>query len=236
MTIIQMPTDLVVGSFAWGQMRYDSEDASDLTGDSFTLVYGPPRWRIAMGSAGGMSLDQGAKWETLLLQLRGRINVLAAFDPVRIAPQGTMRGAPFVESFTAAGATSLVLANATGTLAEGDLLQLGNGLGTSQLVKLVAAATGSLTSVGTPGWINNSSQVVAWANPGAQVVAWANGGRMTINFEAPLRRAIAAGTAVTWDRPRAYFRATSPTANWSYRPGSVAAVEAHAVDLLETFA
>lgn len=235
MAIVTMPSDLPVGAFTWAQVRYDLAEVSDATGDAAVRLLGPPRWRISMSST-REKLGNGAKWEAMLLQLRGRVNTLAAYDPLRAAPQGTLRGAPFLRDDVPVGATSCVLADAVGTLLSGDLLQIGAGLGTSQLVKLTADAASSILTAGSPSWVNGSSQVVGWVNGSSQAVAWANGGQMTVNFEAPLRRAYQAGTAVSWNRPIAYFKATNPNAGWSYRAGGGLSVDNFSLDLLEVFA
>jgi len=73
------------------------------------------------------------------------------------------------------GSTASALAPAPALLA-GDWLQLGTGLGTSQLVKVVADAAAS----------NNSL--------------------MTVQVEPPLRQQFTAATAVAWDRPVAYYK------------------------------
>ena len=91
------------------------------------------------------------------------------------------------------------------TLLAGDWLQLGSGLGTSQLVKVVADAQAGTNS------------------------------RMTVQVEPPLRIQFASTTAVTWDRPLAYYKQIGAP-QWSYRPGMVAKQGGFALDLLEAFA
>jgi hypothetical protein len=65
------------------------------------------------------------------------------------------------------------------TLLSGDWLQIGTGVGTSQLVKAVADATAAID------------------------------GTMTVTFEPPLRTAFSAGAAVACEKPVAYFKQTS---------------------------
>lgn len=92
-------------------------------------------------------------------------------------------------------------AYAGATLAAGDWLQLGSGVGTSQLVKVVADATESHL------------------------------GLMLVTFEPPLREDIADATAVTWDRPVAYYKQTSAP-QWGYR---ARLSTGYALDLLESW-
>ena len=86
-------------------------------------------------------------------------------------------------------------------LKAGDWLQIGSGVGTSQLVKVTADA---------------------------QEV---NAGTMTVSFEPPLRTAFSAGTAVTWNRPVAYYKQTS-SPQWGYRARMSTG---YALDLLESW-
>jgi hypothetical protein len=86
-------------------------------------------------------------------------------------------------------------------LKAGDWLQIGTGVGTSQLVKVTADA---------------------------QEV---NAGTMTVSFEPPLRAAFSAGTAVTWNRPIAYYKQTSAP-QWGYRARMSTG---YALDLLESW-
>ena len=65
------------------------------------------------------------------------------------------------------------------TLLAGDWLQIGTGLGTSQLVKVMSSAFE------------------------------APDGTMAVAIEPPLRTAFAGGAPVTWDKPVAYYKQTS---------------------------
>lgn len=178
MSIILLPSSLAIGSpFAIEQRRYELDETSDATGDSSVRLQAPPRWALSIVSPEHVSLDAADVWTSLLLQLDGRINTLAAWDVARPVPRGTARGSLALSAPAAAGVTSISISGAepaNGTLRAGDWLQVGTGLGSSQLIKLVAPATLA-------------------------------GGAGTIVFKAPLRRAYAAGTPVTWDRPLGYF-------------------------------
>ena len=143
--------------------------------------------------------------ERLTLALRGSINHVAAWDVGHPAPSGTMRGTPTLNAGVSAGATTLVLATGQpgATLLQGDKIQLGTGLGTSQMVMVLldAVANGS--------------------------------GVLTVTTEPPLRLGFAGGTAVTWNRPRAYFKQSSARSTWSYAPSGV--VTGMSIDLLEAW-
>jgi hypothetical protein len=121
------------------------------------------------------------EWQAMVSRLRGRVNHLAAFDPLRIAPLGTMRGTLTLASPLAQGAFSMSVTGGAGqagaTLLRGDWLQIGAGLA-GQLVMVTADATA------------NGSGVIA------------------VSFENPIRLAAGyiAGTAVTWDRPLGHYK------------------------------
>lgn len=140
-TIVTLPSSLMIGEFSIEQVRFDMMESSDATGAQAGRAFGPPRWRVSMVASENLNLAQAAEWEGIMMDLDGAINVLAVYDPVRVAPAGTMRGTLSLNAGISAGATSMVLANAVGTLKKGDWLQIGSGLGTSQLVKVAADAT-----------------------------------------------------------------------------------------------
>lgn len=112
MSIVTWPTGLSVpAGFTLGQVRYDMTESSDSTGADAARLLGPPRWTASLRSVEAMTLAEAGLWEAMLLQLRGRVNHLALHDPVRAAPAGTLRGSPALNNSTAAGATSMTLAN-----------------------------------------------------------------------------------------------------------------------------
>lgn len=132
-----MSQNLYIGSFGIEQISYDMMEVSDATGAEAVRVFGPPRWKVGMAAGNGMSLEQASLWEVMVLQLKRGINCLAVWDPVRPLPQGTMRGSPVLGASAAAGDTAVYLTSAVGTLNAGDWMQIGTGVGTSQLVKVV---------------------------------------------------------------------------------------------------
>lgn len=206
MSIITVPSGLLIAECSYGQARYDVMELSDATGHAAARLFGPPRWRVTVRSHPALPLAQASQWDAMLLQLRGGINHLAFSDPVRKYPRGTMRGTLTLNGAHSAGAVSVSVTGGGGqastTLLSGDWLQIGTGLGTSQLVKVVADATA------------NGSGVIA------------------LTVEPPLRTAFSSGTAVAWSSPLAYFKQTSePT--YSYAPARMAG--GFAVDLLESW-
>lgn len=200
MAIITLPTNLRLGAGSgMGQQRHDLVTRSDATGAEQARVLGPPRWLLRLVQPPALGVADAAVWRALVLRLRGRVNHLAAHDPGLPAPRGTLRGSPTLSGSHALGATTLVLTGSSGTLLAGDMLGIGTGLGTSQLVMVTADCT-----------------------------------QASVPIEPPLRTAFAGGTAVAWDRPTAYFRATTDAAQWSYGRGR-RVVQGLSLDLLESW-
>ena len=200
MAIITLPSNLGIAEFSWGCTDYELEESSDSTGDSAARIIGPPRWTAHIVSKENMSLDQAAKWENLILSLRGD-NVLAMYDIVRTEPQGSMRGSPTLTSTLAVGDTSATFTSASGTLKQGDLLQIGTGLGTSQLIKVAADLTFPAT----------------------------------VTFNNPIRKSIASGAAIQWNKPVAYFRRVNRAATLgTYKLDGLGQGD-FAIDLMERF-
>lgn len=209
MAVINLPQNLVLGpDCGLGQRTFDLTAGSEPTGAEQVRLLAPPKWTLRLVQPARMTLAEAGVWTALLVQLRGRAHVLRAWDPVRAAPQGTLRGAPTLAAAAAAGAQALAVTAGAGqagrTLQPGDWLQVSDGLGVSQLVMCVAAAT-------TDG---NGSATVATAPP--------------------LRRAHAAGTAVALVQAAAYFRLQASATAWTYghRGTTVTGI---ALDLLETW-
>lgn len=203
-------------AMAWGlrcgqgcrveQITTDAVGVSDPAGNTQARAYGVPRWALSLVSPTTMTDADAGVWKAMLLALRGSLNYLAAFDPSRPVPRGTLRGAPTLLADAAYGDNTATLscAGQVGkTVTVGDWLQIGAGLGTSQLVLCTAAA------------------VVDGA------------AHLALTFEPPLRRAYAAGTGVTWDHPVAYFRRPPGRAGWS--PYSSRHTQAMSVDLVEAW-
>jgi hypothetical protein len=143
MSIVTMSTNLFVGSLSIEQVRYDMVESSDADGTEATRIFGFPKWRVAMSGGDILTADQSAVWASMLLSLNGRSNVLAIFDAAKPTPRGTITGALTLNADVAPGTSSMVMTGATGTLKQGDWLQIGTGVGTSQFVKVQADATAS---------------------------------------------------------------------------------------------
>lgn len=208
MAIIEMPAGLRCASGCRiEQVTLDVLTGSEVTGSSQARPYGVPHWALSLVSPPFLNDRDAGPWKALLLSMRGSVNTLAAFDPSRPQPLGSLRGAPVLASPLAYGDTSLELDAATAQtgadLRAGDWLQVGVGLGTSQLVMVMSRAV-----VGADGL-------------------------MSVAFEPPMRRAHPAGTALTYERPRAYFRKPAGRVGWaSY---SLRHTQGMALDLVEAW-
>lgn len=190
MAIIQLPTGLKIERLTIGQQRYDLDFSNSDTGSGSTRLLGPPRWKVSFSSAAEMDIDQASAWVATMVKLRGRVNHLAVWDVARPVPRGTMRGTLTLSASAAAGSTSLTITGGAGqagrTLLAHDWLQLGVGVGTSQLVMV----TEDVTADGS--------------------------GVVTLTVEPPLRTAFSAGAPVTWDRPLGYYKSTTQHTEWTY--------------------
>jgi len=184
---------------SWGQQRFDVAGGNDATGNTQDRLGAPPRWTLSLASPDGLETQWAVLWEELILQLRGRVNYLLAWDPKRPAPRGTMRGTMTVDGSHAAGATTLnVTVSGTGqvgnTILRGSPLQINTGLGTLQLVRTIGDATAVNSG-------DNSD--------------------IALTVEPPLRTALSNGTAVTWDRASTYFKLTDLANAWTYHDRNI---------------
>lgn len=209
MAVITMPSNLRVGAACgMGQRRFDLLSQSDATGSQQARLLGPPRWTLNLVQPERLTLQEAGVWAAMAAQLRGRVNVLAAWDPVRLAPQGTLRGALTLQAAAAAGAVAITVtggaSQAGKTLLAGDWLGIGTGLGTSQLV--MCTATTVFDAAGTA----------------------------TVAFEPPLRLGYSTATVATWDKPLAYYRVQADATTWTYGNSGTMAT-GFALDLLETW-
>lgn len=209
MAIITLPTTLMIGSACgMGQRRFDLLSQSEPTGAQQVRLLAPPRWTLNLVQPDKLRLAEAGAWVALLAQLRGRVNVLAACDPVRPAPLGTLRGALTLAALAGAGATAISVTGGAGqagkTLLAGDWLSIGAGLGSSQQVMVMATTT------------TNASGVASVA------------------IEPPLRTGFAISAVVTWDKPLAYYRLQNDASSWTYGGGGTL-VSGIALDLMETW-
>ena len=184
MSVIQYPTNLPVGKQSWIQQRQDIEFRSMFGAQA--MEASPPLWATTLTATDNFASLAGP-WQSLMLQLRGKVNQLAMYNIGRPVPVGTMRGVMTLAA-TAQGATSLALSaagQAAATLVSGDYLGFGSGL-TQQVVMVVANATAD------------------------------GSGNITVTIEPPLRNAFVAGSAVTWNYPCALFRRKDTKTQWDY--------------------
>lgn len=191
MAIITAPATLALGpDCTIGDIRSDSVGGSDPSGWEQAAIYGPPRWTQTLVSPPSTSAGDAAAWRTMILGLRGHTNRLAMWPAAHPYPRGTMRGTMTLSAAIAAGANTASISAGSGqaarTLLAGDWLQIGMGLGTSQLIRVSADAT------------SNGSGVI------------------TITFDHVARLAFASGSAVTWLRPLGYWVRTEADASWGY--------------------
>lgn len=181
-----MPLGLNIGGFAMEQVSYDMTEASDATGDDAIRLFGPPRWRVNLSSPPAMALGPASDWEAMALALRRGVNCLAVWDPIRIAPRGTLRGAITLNAAAAAGASALQLAGAAGTLLHGDWLQVSTGVGTSQLIKVMVDTTAA------------AGVASVTFEPGLRI-AFAAG--TVVTWDRPVFYARSVGKSTRWDYP-----------------------------------
>lgn len=165
---VQVQVVLVNGSAVTRAVRYDTDAGTVLAGTGNIVSADANWWRVSMTATNNASGNTQA-----------RLDVLPAVD----VHGGTGNVGATTGSCTAWGAQLELGGTATDyeqpTLLTGDWLQIGAGVGTSQLVKAVADATAAID------------------------------GTMTVTFEPPLRIAFSGGAAVAWDKPVAYYKQTS---------------------------
>lgn len=156
------------GSGASSLAKFNTDSGAVLSGTMTVDDYSATWWRISK------SLANDASGNTAL-----RLDLFPAIAAYGLSPTDpTATGSAIVWSAQLQPGTTPT-AYDLADLKAGDWLQIGTGVGTSQLVKVTADA---------------------------QEV---NAGTMTVSFEPPLRTAFSAGAAVTWDKPVAYFKQTS---------------------------
>lgn len=203
MAIISMRDAAAQGLFAgegsgFGQIHYEVRTSSTVTGTTQARAVGLPRHTFKLALPQTMQAEKAGAWRALLMSLRGAVHHLEAYDPARQYPVGTARGDTTCGAI-AKGVLSGYI-NGTGTLKAGDWLQLGVGVGSSQLVMCAAPVT-------LPG-----------------VVA----------FTLPTFFAFASGSRVRFDRPCAYFKATSKVPEFGGHAGTTN-IHGVTVDFLEQF-
>jgi hypothetical protein len=183
-----------LGATSADRIGYISAPGAVVAGQSYSLAYD------ALCSVAGMSTCCAVAWYTAgdvyinaaqpaaaaLGTGYARYTVTGTAPPTAAlyrvilwVEQNTLGAGSYAANFDNAHfglAANGVAFGAYATLRAGDWLQLGTGLGTSQLVKVMADATAT------------------------------DDGRMTVQVEPPLRQQFASAGAVVWDRPVAYYK------------------------------
>lgn len=202
MAVITFPESLAqyVTGMTLAQQRNDMEFRSIFGAQA--LEVSPPLLAASL-NFGPMLEAQSSALQALMMQLRGKTNQLALWNLGRPIPRGTMRGTMALAFGVAQGATTMTIT--AGASQSGRTLLAGDWIGvgsglTQQLVMVTANA-----------WANSS-------------------GTIAVSFEAPMRLAISAGSAVTWDKPKALFRLQTNKPSWDYAGGMVTG---GGLDLLE---
>lgn len=206
MAIITWPDALMPGpGSGFGQRRYDLTFGSESTGAQQDRVLAPPRWQLSIVQPSVLRAAAAGQWQAVIISLRGRVNHLLCYNFGRPQPLGTYRGTLTLNANAALGATTASIAGGTvaGTLLRGDLVQIGTGLGTSQVVMCMADATAD----------------------GAGVIG--------LTFEPPLRTAFTSGAVVAWDKPKTYFKQMASSSVWTYQAAAAPLTTGMGLDLLE---
>ena len=194
MSIVQIPEDLSILRQDFGIRNFDFTFAGSDTGATQTTLRAPPRRTCSLVSNEMEALEDGAAWRVLLHALRGRVNSLAVYDIMQPEPRGTARGTWTCSGGAAAGAASMVISAAGQaglTLLAGDLFGVNQSANGRQVLHVQADAT------------------------------VAGNGLMTVTFEPVLRLAVAAGSAIAWQRPTSLMRRITDETSWAMHPGEM---------------
>lgn len=122
-----------------GWQTAEIRTSSPISGSMQVRAVGLPRHTLKLQLPQRMAPDIGGRWRALLLQLNGGINHLEAYDPARQFSVGGATGDRQTTAAVAKGATVIPVSGG-GTLIAGDWIQVGSGVGSSQLL-MVAADT-----------------------------------------------------------------------------------------------
>lgn len=186
MSIITLPSSLVIDKQSWGQQRQDVLFRSMFSSQSVEVS--SPLWVTTISSPQQYESTSG-NWQAFLMSIRGQTNQVAMGNLARVVPIGTMRGTMTLNSSAAAGATVLSITAGSGqaskTLVAGDFLQLGTST-TQQMVMVIANATSDVNGI------------------------------ISVSIEPPLRNAFSSGAGVIWDHPKALFRRSDSVSSWDY--------------------
>lgn len=185
MSVITFPSTLDVEKFSWSQQRKDLFFESVFGSQSVEIS--SPVWNASITALMVYESDAGP-WQSLIMQLRGKVNQLALHNLGRPVPRGNFRGSPTFNTAPVAGDTTLSIVSsgqAGKTLLAGDFIGFGSTT-TQQVVMVLADATAD------------------------------GSGIISVTVEPPLRNAFASGAEVTWDKPKALFRRKDSNTKWDY--------------------
>lgn len=189
MSIVTLSLDLPVQRQDFGLQTFDLTFANGDSGAMQVATLGPARRTCTLVSEDRIPVvRESAAWRALVHALRGQVNQLAVSDLLHPAPRGTARGV-WIAQAAPAGASTLTIN--LGPAQGGKTLLQGDWIGVNQ-----TALHRQLLHV----------QADAQANAA---------GLITVQFEPVLRVAVAAGSAVVWDRPTCLMRRTGQQTTWS---------------------
>ncbi|VTU32294.1 hypothetical protein H4CHR_02983 [Variovorax sp. PBS-H4] len=189
MTILQFPAGILVKRQDFGAMNFDLTFANQDSGAVQTAISGPQRWSCTMSSEELLDQDQAARWRTLVLSLKGRVNHLAVYDLLNPAPRGTVRGTLTAAAAAPAGASMLQI-NA-GSSQAGKVFRMGDWIGVNQ------------------GGTNRQLLHLQ------QDYAVDGNGIVTVFFEPVLRVAVGQGSSIVWDKPTCLMKRNDATTTWA---------------------
>lgn len=189
MSIIDIPMALPVQRQDFGIQTFDLSFASGDTGATQVAVLGPPRRTCTLVSEERIPVPQeAALWRAMVHALQGQVNKLAVCDLLHPAPRGTARGS-WTAQAAPAGASALTIqagaAQAGRTLLQGDWIGVNQGSIHRQLLHVQADSVANAAGV------------------------------LVVQVQPALRVAVAAGSAVVWDRPTCLMRRTSAQTQWT---------------------
>lgn len=207
MAVIAIPTGLQVHQLTLGQRDASLTFSNVDTGSQQTRILAPWRWTATLTLNLSVGQAQMAQWKSMLAQLRGRTNQLAVYDIKNPAPVGTARGTMVLNASTGAlaiGGNTLIISGAT----PAGTLKQGDWLGVG------SGATRQLFMV--------SADCVADGS-----------GNITATVEPPSRYVVAAGTAVTWDKPTCLMRRSDTDISWSANASAEGSVTLNLIESWE---
>lgn len=165
MANITWPSDIKVGAVDYS-IEFDVQLEVSRNGRITTFGLPGARWVATLRFEPDKEQYMRPKLEAMLVSLEGGANRLIMGHWGRPIPNGTLRGSPILGSPVAAGARTMTISNANGTVKRGDILGLPN-----QLVMVTADASPDIGQNMTVNFAPaaranyNSGTSVVWRNP-----------------------------------------------------------------------